>query len=220
MGIFTRVRDIISSNINAMLDKAEDPDKLVVLMIREMEDTLVEIKASCASAMATQKKIDREIAEVNRKVQEWADRAQLAVDKDRDDLAREALLEKKRLQDRAEAIARERDECGTVVANYQADILKIEDKLAVAREKQRVLLQRQRRAEQKKRSEQEIRKMDFSDAVVRFEQYEHRIDQMEAEADLVNMGKKPDLEQEFQDLEGDGDIDNELEALKRNKRTN
>ncbi|HQK77746.1 MAG TPA: PspA/IM30 family protein, partial [Candidatus Hydrogenedentes bacterium] len=100
MGIFSRVADIISSNINAMLDKAEDPEKLVRLMIREMEDTLIEIKASCAGAMAQRKKIGRQIEDVRAGEARWAERAQLAVDKGRDDLARDALLEKRRFTDR------------------------------------------------------------------------------------------------------------------------
>ena len=93
MGIFTRMRDIISSNINAMLEKAEDPEKLVKLMIQEMEDTLVEVKASCAGVMAAKKKIQRELDECGGRAEKWADRAQLAVDRGHDDLAREALVD-------------------------------------------------------------------------------------------------------------------------------
>ena len=90
MGIFTRFRDIISSNINAMLDKAEDPEKLISLMIREMEDTLVEIKASCAGVMANKKKLQRQMSEAQARSENWEQKAALAVTKGRDDLAREA----------------------------------------------------------------------------------------------------------------------------------
>ena len=107
MGIFSRVADIISSNINAMLDKAEDPEKLIRLMIREMEDTLIEIKASCAGAMAQNKKIAREIEDVRASESRWAGRAQLAVEKGRDDLAREALVEKRRYTQRIETLEQE-----------------------------------------------------------------------------------------------------------------
>ena len=96
MGIFTRFTDIISSNINAMLDKAEDPEKMIKLMIREMEDTLVELKASCASVIAESKKMQRRLDEINARKSLWEDRVSLAVEKGRDDLAREALVEKKR----------------------------------------------------------------------------------------------------------------------------
>ncbi len=104
MGIFTRFRDIVSSNINAMLDKAEDPEKLIRLMIREMEDTLVEIKASCAGVMANSKKVQRQMEEAQSREKYWEEKAALAVNKGRDDLAREALVEKRRYAERAEAL--------------------------------------------------------------------------------------------------------------------
>jgi len=215
MGIFTRVRDIISSNINAMLEKAEDPEKMVKLMIREMEDTLVEVKASCAGAMATKKKIQREIDEVRERAELWAGKAKLAVEKGRDDLAREALLEKKRYRERADALAGELDGCDTLVTQYQDDIKQLEDKLAMAREKQRLLVQRHTRAQQKMRTEQDIRRLDTSDAMARFDSFEERIERMEADAELVNYGRKPSLEDEFRKIEGDDDIDEELEELKK-----
>ena len=214
MSIFTRVRDIISSNINAMLDKAEDPEKLIKLMIREMEDTLVEIKASCAGAMATRKKIARDLEAVRGREAEWARRAQVAVDKGREDLAREALVEKRRYAQRTEALESEASQCEALVAQYQADIMQLEDKLAAAREKQRVLVQRHIHAQRKKRAETEIRRADTSEALAKFESFEHRIDRMEAEADLVNHGRKRTLDDEFAQLEGDQDIEQELEALR------
>ncbi len=214
MGIFTRMRDIISSNINAMLDKAEDPEKLVKLMIQEIEDTLVEIKASCAGAMAAQKKVERAAQEARSRADQWAEKAELAVSKARDDLGREALLEKRRYCERADALEREFDECEALVAQYQDDIMQLEDKLAGARERQRLLVQRHIHARRKKRAEKEIRRVETSDALVRFEQFENRIERMEAEADLVNFRRKSDLEQEFKQLEGDEEIEQELQALK------
>lgn len=218
MGIFSRVRDIINSNINTMLDKAEDPEKLVKLMIQEMEDTLVEVKASCAGAMATNKRIQRDIESVQARVDEWTRRAELAVDKGRDDLAREALLEKRRFTDRVAALENELSQCQTLVDQYQSDILQLEEKLAGAREKQRMLVQRHIRAQRKQRTEQGLRKAAASDALLRFEQFENRIERMEAEADLVNFGRKPSIEEEFAKLEGGQDIDAELEALKAAKK--
>jgi phage shock protein A len=214
MGVFTRLRDIISSNINAMLDKAEDPEKLVKLMIQEMEDTLVEIKASCAGAMAAKKKIQRALDEALERAKQWGDKAQLAVDKGREDLGREALLEKRRYHDRAEGLETELADTDALVGQYQADIMQLEDKLGAAREKQRLLVQRHVHARRKKRVEKGIRKFDTSDAMARFEQFENRIERMEAEADLVNFGRKPTLDGEFARLEGDEDIEKELEELK------
>lgn len=217
MGIFTRVRDIIGANINTMLDKAEDPEKLVKLMIREMEDTLVEVKASCAGAMATKKKIQRELNECNVRSEDWAQKAQLAMDKGREDLAREALLEKRRYAERSEALDGETTQCDELIDQYQEDISQLEDKLNSAREKQRILVQRHVHAQHKMTAEQHIRRMDTSDAMQRFDSFEERIERMEADADLVNYGRKPSLEEEFRRLEGDEDIEKELAALKSKK---
>ena len=214
MGIFTRLSDIISSNINAMLDKAEDPEKLVRLMIQEMEDTLVEIKAACAGVMATKKKGQRELTEALARTQQWGEKAQLAVNKGREDLAREALLEKRRYRERASALEKELAQCDALVEQYQTDMTQLEDKLSTAREKQRILVQRHIHAQRRKRAQQGIRQLDTSEALIRFEQFENRIERMEAEADLVNFGRKPPLEEEFTRLEGDDEIEKELQTLK------
>lgn len=214
MGIFTRVRDIISANINAMLDKAEDPDKLVKLIIREMEDTLVEIKASCAGSMAKRKRIERELETVQTRIKEWADRAQLAVNKGREDLAREALLEKRRFTERVVALENEMGQFDALIEQYQQDILQLEDKLNSARERQRILTQRHAHAQEKKKAETHARRFDSTDAVAKFEKFEQRVDRLEAEANLVNFGRKPGLREEFAKLEADEEIERELESLK------
>jgi phage shock protein A len=217
MGIFTRVRDIISSNINAMLDKAEDPEKLVKMMIREMEDTLIEIKANCASGMATKKKIKREIETVLELAKNWDNKAQLAIDKGREDLAREALLEKRRHVERAEALEEELEQAKNLVTQCQSDIMQLEDKLGSAREKQRVLVQRHTNANTKKKAQQQIRRYDSSDALERFDNFQQRIDRMEADAELVNYGRKATLADEFKALETDTELEKELAALKARK---
>lgn len=216
MGIFTRVRDIISANLNAMLDKAEDPEKLIRLMIKEMEDTLVEIKASCAGAMAAKKKIERDCHTVETRAGQWGEKAQLAVDKGREDLAREALIQKRRYAERNAALQKERTECDALILQYQEDITQLENKLGTVREKQRLLIQRHIHAQKRKRAQEDMRRLDSSDAFVRFEQFENRIERMEAEADLVNPGPGTEhqLAQEFARLEGDEEIEKELARLK------
>ena len=214
MGIFTRLRDIVNSNLNAMLDKAEDPEKLIRLMIQEMEDTLVEIRASCADAMANEKKVQRTREAVMANAQQWEQRAQLAVNRGREDLAREALLEKRRYNERAEKLASESSQLGVLIEQYQADIVQLENKLNAAREKQRILVQRHIHAHNKKRSEMDIRRMETSDTILRFEQFENRIERMEAEADLVNYGKNQTLEEEITCLESDEELEKELQDLK------
>ena len=214
MGVFSRLGDIISSNINAMLDRAEDPEKMVRLMIQEMEDTLVEIKASCAGAMAAKKRIQRDLEHVHTRIAGWEDKAQLAVSKGREDLAREALLEKRRYRDRATALEEELLHSGELIEQYQSDIAQLEDKLSAAREKQRLLVQRHIRAQKHKRAQADIRRFENSDAVLRFEQFESRVERLEAEAELVNSHRKPSLEEEFNRLEGDEEIERELASLK------
>jgi phage shock protein A len=214
MGIFTRFRDIVSSNISAMLDKAEDPEKLIKLMIREMEDTLVELKASCAGVMATRKKVERHLDEMHSRTDFWARNAKLAVEKGRDDLAREALVERRRFGERGQVLERELFEHNQMVEQYQGDIRQLEDRLRSAREKQRMLVQRHIRAQRKKQAQEEIRRIDSSEALLKFEQIENRIEQMEAEADLVNFGRKPTLEGEFDSLLVDDEIEKELRDLK------
>lgn len=214
MGIFTRFRDIISANMNAMLDRAEDPEKLIRLMIREMEDTLIELKASCAGAMAEGKKVERLHDEARERAEQWSDRAALAVQKGRDDLAREALNERRRYGERLLALEKDMAECRALTDQYQEDIRQLEERLTAAQEKQRVLVQRHVHANRKKEAQQEIRRADSTDAVRRFEAFEQRIDRMEAEADLVNLGRSDSLEREFHTLSMDEDIEQELQALK------
>lgn len=216
MGIFTRVRDIISANLNAMLDKAEDPEKLIRLMIKEMEDTLVEIKASCAGAMAAKKKIERDCQTVETRASQWGEKAQLAVDKGREDLAREALIQKRRYTERSTALQKERTECDALIRQYQEDMTQLENKLGTVREKQRLLIQRHIHAQKRKRAQEDLRRLDSSEAFVRFEQFENRIERMEAEADLVNPGPSTEtqLAEEFARLEGDEEIEKELAKLK------
>ena len=217
MGIFTRFRDIISSNINSMLDKAEDPEKLIKLMIREIEDTLIELKAACAGVMASEKKVDRRLEGVKDREQYWAERAQLAVDKGRDDLAREALVEKRRFADMIHSLEEERIEHGAMVAQYKDDIRQLEEKLASAREKQRLLLQRHIRAKRKKQAREELRRVDNYTTIAKFEEFENRIEKMEAEADLVNYGRKTSLEEEIDKLADEDDIEKELAAMKSSR---
>ncbi|MCP3944084.1 MAG: phage shock protein PspA [Desulfobacteraceae bacterium] len=214
MGIFTRFRDIISSNINAMLDQAEDPEKLIKLMIREMEDTLIEIKSSCANAIASQKKVQRLLEETREREGFWEEKAELAVTKGRDDMARQALLEKRRFTQRVDAVDEEFTQLSMIIEQYRDDIQELENKLKSAREKQRMLVQRHIRAKQKKKTQQKIRQVDSQDVIQRFDKIETNIERMEAEADLVNFGRKTSLEEEFESLSADEEIEQQLQDLK------
>lgn len=197
-----------------MLDKAEDPEKLIRLMIQEMEDTLVELKASCASAMADRTKAERARETAEARAEEWGARAELAVGKGREDLAREALLEKRALKKAAEEKAAEVDGFDDVVHQYQSDIRQLEEKLASARQKHKLLVQRHTQARNRKQAQTQIRKAETADVMQRFESFEQRIDRMQAEAELVNYGRKPALDEAFEQLRGDDELERELTELK------
>jgi phage shock protein A len=229
MGVFSRFRDIINSNINSMLEKAEDPQKLLRLMIQEMEETLVELKSSCAAAMAETMKIRREWEQANSKASGWYDKARLAVEKNREDLAREALLEKRRQETKVEILAKELRANEGIIQGYKDDIATLEEKLISAKENQRIFIQRQMRARGKKRMRQDLRRAESSAVLLRFEEFEQRIERMEAEAELAGpwatnvrpeSGQKPvdfTLEEKFAMLEAEDDINRDLAALRDGK---
>lgn len=220
MGIFTRFKDIIASNMSAMLDNAEDPEKLIKLMIREMEDTLIEIKSSCASTIAEQKKVERLFDGMVEKENFWVKKAKLAVEKGKDNLARQALQQKRIYAQKAETVEEELIELGSIVDQYRNDIEELENKLKSAREKQRLLVQRHIRAKSKKNAQEEIRRADSIEIMQKFETLENHIERMEAEADLVNYGRPAKLEDEFDALEADDDIEAELDKLKSSPSSN
>lgn len=216
MGIFSRFRDIITANLNSMLEKAEDPEKLIKLMIQEMEDTLVELKASCAGAMASKARLARILAMAEENADDWQRKAQLAIEKGREDLAREALLERRNALAEVEARKEETKHFDELVDQYQDEIRQLEEKLQGARNKHRVLVQRHIQASKRKESQTRIRKANTSDAFVRFDQFESRIERMEADADLVNKhASKATLDDEFDALERDEGIEKDLASLKQ-----
>ena len=217
MGIFSRFRDIVSSNLNVMLEKAEDPEKLIKLMIQEMEDTLVELKASCAGAMANRTRVSRARDGASESVIKWDRKARLAIEKGREDLAREALVEKRACQDELDHRDKEIAHFDELVSQYQKDITQLEEKLEAARNKHRILVQRHIHASHRKVAQTKIRKADSSDAFFRFEQFESRIDRMEADADLVNY-REVDLEDKFTKLESDEEIEKDLASLKESMK--
>lgn len=214
MGVFTRFRDIVSANINAMLDKAEDPEKMIKLMISEMEDTLIELKSSCAGVIAERKKVERKLEEIREKADLWKDRAALAVTKGRDNLAREALIEKRRFARLVDTLESEVQEYVTLIEKYHEDMAELENKLTAAKEKKRVLVERHKSAVSSKRAQEEIRRSTGAEAIARFDKLESRIERMEAEATLVNAGKKPTVEEEIDALASDAEIENELAKIK------
>jgi phage shock protein A len=218
MGVFTRLKDIINSNLNAMLDAAEDPDKLIRLMIQEMEDTLVEVKANCAGAIAARKRAEKAVTSAETAIVTWEERARLAIEKGKEDLAREAIRERRRLEDLRDAHAKEATGCDEVVARYKEDIAAVEAKLVDARQRHRLLVQRHKRAKTHERTRGVIERVTRYDAVTKFDQLEQRIERMEAFQEIDPDLQKPSLEEAFAALKEADAIEEELNRLKRDVR--
>ena len=213
MGMFSRLSDIINSNINAMLDKAEDPEKIARLMIQEMEDTLVEVRTAAARAMADKKEMQREIEYYSKHVGEWEAKAELAIDKGREDLARGALAAKQKAEAEIERRRQAMDAAEEAFEKRQDDLAKLQAKLGEAKAKHRALMMRQDAAEQRIKMRSQVYDGRVDDALARYANIERKVDEMEAYADQIK-GQEPTLEAEFAALERNDAVEAELEALK------
>jgi phage shock protein A len=215
MGVFTRLTDIVNSNINAMLDKAEDPEKIVRLIIQEMEDTLVEVRSRAARAIADKKEVERRKAEFELRSREWETKAELAIAKGRDDLARGAIAAKRKALEMADLFAKEHEAIDKSLVRANDDLEKLQAKLKEAKAKQRSLEIRRSAAEGSVMINRAVYDGRIDDAMARYERYERKIDELEAEAESYVMGRPKSLEQEFRELEAEDDINAEFDALKR-----
>lgn len=215
MGIFTRFSDIVNSNINAILDKAEDPEKIVRLMIQEMEDTLVEVRSAAARSIADKKDLNRKLESLDRDTREWGEKAELALRKGREDLAKAALIEKSRVAAAAEAIKNDYEVVDEGLAKLNEDIARLESKLDDAKGRQKALLARHKTASSRLAARQKIHDYKIDDAMVRFEQYTRRIDDVEGRVEAYDLGHPKDLRHEFAGLEAEESVQKELDDLKR-----
>ncbi len=217
MGIFSRFMDIVNANINSLLDKAEDPEKMIRLMMQEMEDTLVELKSSCAAKIATHTKIEREQRELEALVERWKNRAEMAISRGREDLAREALLEKRKAVQALEQRKTDAQRYDEMIAQSKADIGKLEDKLQSLRQKHATIVERAARAREEQAANESIRKANDAAAFNRFDHMEQQVDRMEAHTEMNR--PKQNLEDAFADLESLDDIEAELEQLRRQRKS-
>jgi phage shock protein A len=215
MGIFTRFSDIVNSNINAILDKAEDPEKIVRLMIQEMEDTLVEVRSAAARSIADKKDLNRKLESLDSELRDWDDKAELAMRKGREDLAKAALVEKSRVQAAVDAIKGDYVAVDDGLAKLNEDIARLEAKLADAKARQKALLARHKTANSRLAARRKIHDYKIDDAMVRFEQYTRRIDDVEGRIEAYDLGLPKDLNHEFASLEAEESVQKELDDLKR-----
>ncbi len=215
MGIFSRTRDIIAANVTDMLDKAEDPAKMIRMIIMEMEETLVEIRASAARTIADQKELRRHIAKLGTLQDNWKEKAELALSKDREDLAKAALVERQKAVDMADQLNAEISVHDDALRAYEEDITKLQAKLREARSRQTSISTRLETAHNRIRVREAYSGSKVEEAFSRFDILERRVDLAEGRADVLGMGAAPkSLEEEIAELQTSDKVDAELAAMK------
>jgi phage shock protein A len=216
MGVFSRLSDIINSNINSMLDKAEDPEKIARLIIQEMEDCLVEVRSAAARSMADKKEYERDIVQLEAAKTDWAGKAELAVEKGREDLARGALAAKQRCEREIESRKQALKAIEDISIQRQDDLAKLQVKLDEAKTRHRALVVRRQAAEHRIQMRNSIEVNRVDEAMQRFGHMERKVDEMEAYADLINVGDRS-LDAQFQELAAEESIQKELDEIKRRR---
>ena len=214
MGIFTRFSDIVNSNINSILDKAEDPEKIVRLMIQEMEDTLVEVRSAAARSIADKKDLNRKIESLDREKDDWNEKAELAMRKGREDLAKAALVEKSRVAGAVDTLKEDYLSVEDGLTKLNDDIARLESKLEDAKTRQKSLLARHKTASSRLAARKKIHDYKIDDAMVRFEAYTRRIDDVEGRVEAYDLGLPKDIQHEFASLEAEESVSKEFDALK------
>jgi phage shock protein A len=214
MGIFSRLADIVNSNINAILDRAQDPEKIIRLIIQEMEDTLVEVRSQAVRTIAEKKEMERRLEAMRREHDEWERRAELALTKGREDLAKGALAAKARL---AETLAREERQLALVTGGLDQqneDITKLQAKLADAKSREKSIAARHKTASSRIRLRTNLYDERIADAFARFDEVERALDEAEGKVEAFELGRKPGIVDEIAGIEKDARVEEELAALK------
>jgi phage shock protein A len=213
MGIFSRFTDIINSNITSILDKAEDPEKMVRLIIQEMEETLVEVRTQSAKLIADKKELNRRVEKLHREVDDWESKAEIALSKDREDLARAALKEKSGAEEATIALETDLEVIDSNLEKLSGDIGLLQQKLGDAKSRQKALIVRGRTAKSRMGVKRQLHDVNIDEAMSRFDRYERRIDDLEGEIEAYDLGQKTLLD-EIGELENDEKVDAELAKLK------
>jgi phage shock protein A len=214
MGIFSRLTDIVNSNITALLDRAEDPAKMIRLIVQEMEDTLVEVRSDAARLIAERKEISRRLGKFVEAQGEWQKRAELAISRNREDLARAALVEKAKVAELVKALETDDAILSERMTNLDADIHRLQDKLSEAKAKQASLMARAKTANARLSVREQLYDGRVDGALARFDSIEKKLDEVEGRVEAFDMGKGKTLADEIADLEAESEIDAELAKLK------
>ncbi len=217
MGIFSRMTDIINSNISAILDQAEDPQKMIRLIIQEMEDTLVEVRSSSARVLAERKAADRRHQQVLEDINNWEDKAKLAISKGREDLARAALQEKQAIEEELTVVAAELSATDEHIAQLNVEIGQLQAKLTDAKAKQKTILMRSKTVQSRIKVKRQMHREALDDAFNKFGQFERRMDNLESQLESMDLGRDvpSDLASEIDSLVEDEKINEELARLKQ-----
>lgn len=214
MGIFSRLNDIVNSNLSAMLDKAEDPEKIIRLVIQEMEDTLVEVRSDAARTIADKKKLQRRIDLTASEINEWERKAELAISKGREDLARAALTEKHNAERAAELMEQDLQELEAQLSKLNDDIGQLQQKLDDAKTRHKAMVMKHDTMTGRLRTRSKLHDSRIDDAMTRFESIENKMDRMEGKVEAFDIGRRPGLDEQFAELESEDIIDEELSQLK------
>jgi len=215
MGMFSRFTDIINANINSMLDKAENPEKMIKLIIQEMEETLVEVRSTAAKHIAEKKTVMRNIRDMESRVANWQQKAELALTKGREDLAKAALVEKQSCAQKLAEFNEELSQFDEYLTAVQQDGQRLQEKLSEAKRKQEAYRVRQQSAEVRLKVREKAAVHNIDEAISKFERYQQKIDRVEAEVEAYDMTSAKDLNSQFRELENDENIEQELEKLKK-----
>ena len=219
MGIFSRLSDIVNANLNSLLDRAEDPEKMAKLMIQEMEDTLVEVRSAAVKNISEKKEIQRRLEQLGAAETDWAQKAEFAIGKGRDDLAKGALLAKRKLAESADMLRGELAAVEEALTRHDEDLARLQSKLQEAKAKQKALLIRLNAAQKRVQVRRTLADGRVDDALARYETLHQKIDELEGRAEVYDMGQAKTLEQEFASLEAETGLDAELDALKEKLRS-
>lgn len=214
MGIFNRFSDIVNSNLSAMLDKAEDPEKMLRLIISEMETTLFEVRSSSAKTIAEKKEVQRQLANMENEVHLWEQRAAKAVSCERDDLAKAALNEKHRLEQALVSLTKELADLEASIMRLDQDIAKLQTKRDDAVTRRNAMLTRQQTVQSSVKVRKQLDNHAIDEAIYRFDRFEQRINELEAQVEAMDLGRNVSLSQQIEALDQEQFLDAELAELK------